>query len=153
MFPAVEVATPTSHKKQKKRKLFLFLFLGERSAITIFLLWMCFFWRIEMGTFFFFIGLGLKHCLIFLFTEVKLQETAPELYTPVSVIFTPNVPVPDNLTDILLIPSTFLGQDPTTCIKQECQNTIQWDMVFFTKRTQNHIQRDSSLDVLKCTHF
>lgn len=82
--------------------------------------------------------------------QVKLQETAPELYTPVSVIFTPNVPVPDNLTDILLIPSTFLGQDPTTCIKQECQNTIKWDMVFFTERTQRHMQRDSSLDVLKC---
>lgn len=62
--------------------------------------------------------------------EVILEETAVNSFTPRAVRFTPLTPVPENLTNLMIVPA----QSNTSCGPQ-CNPSVQYDIVYFTGDT------------------
>jgi len=76
---------------------------------------------------------------------VQFRESEPNQYRPVSVIFTPNQPVPENLTEILIIPA----RASHSCQRDQCDPRGDFDLVFFTKSLGRHFVK-SELALVQC---
>jgi len=74
--------------------------------------------------------------------SVQFREQEPNQYTPVAVLFMPLRPVPENLTEILILPSS------NTCGGQ-CDPRGDFDLVFFSKTMSRHLVQ-SKLELVQC---
>jgi len=76
---------------------------------------------------------------------VQFRESEPNQYRPVAVLFTPNQPVPENLTEILILPA----QATNSCGAETCDPGGDFDLVFFTKKLERHFVK-SELGLVQC---
>jgi len=78
--------------------------------------------------------------------QVQFREHAPNDYRPVAVLFTPHRPVPDNLTEIMILPASA----EQSCGEDECDPEGDFDLVFFTKSIGRRHFLKTELELVQC---